>query len=207
MKVGQFALVAASLSLGSCGSVEVPETSYYRLRLPQKASGALVPAGVLAVRDVNLVAGLANDRLMVSDGEVRSRYFHYHRWSGPLDRLLADTLHTGIARSGCFRDVRGDALGPDVDFVLDARVHEFHLAPDEARGWCGHAAVEFRLSTIDGQLVSKRELECRSPASDRTPEAAVLALSASVDGLIDEWLATCEQLQMFDRSPAAKPGR
>ena len=191
--------------LAGCGSVELPETAYYRLRLPPSAGGAALEGGRLGLHEIRVAPDLATDRLMVAHGPVRMRAYHYHQWSASLDRLISDALLTGLSRSGCFEDVFADGFSRDVDYLLDARVQAFHVEVDEG-GWFGVAEFEFRVGTRDGQSLLRRELVSRQPAAAATPEAAVVALSSAVDALIDQLLGACEQQGMFERNPAAVPG-
>ncbi len=194
------------LLLQSCGTVEVPDTTYYRLRLPPAAGGATLQGESIGIGAIRLSADLATDRLMVSEGPVRMHYYHYHQWAGSLDRLIGDALWLGLSRSGCFSDVVADAYSSDVDYVLDVHVHAFHLSVEDD-GWHGHAAIEYRVSTPDGKTVMRREIESREPVAQHDPEGVVLALSIATDSLVDQLLGECERHGLFEREPVATPAR
>lgn len=192
--------------LAACGSVHVPQTSYYRLRLPEPAGGVALPGGRLGIGRTTLAADLAGDQLVVRQGSVMLSHYRFHQWAGSLDAMLADAIIAGLSRSGCFADVFPDAIANEVDYVLDTHVRGFHLVVADG-AWWGEATMEFRLSTPHGTTVFRQERSARNRATSDAPEAVVEALSTSVEALVAGLLGECEQRGLFARSPAAEPPR
>ncbi|MCA8941789.1 MAG: membrane integrity-associated transporter subunit PqiC [Planctomycetes bacterium] len=194
------------LLVAGCGSIHVPQTSFYRLRLPEPTGGVALPGGRLGIGRTTLASDLAGDQLVVRDGAVKLSHYRFHQWAGSLDAMLGDAITAGLSRSGCFEDVFPDAIANEVDYVLDTHVRGFHLVVEDGE-WFGEATMEFRLSTPDGVTLFRQERSARNRAVNGEPEAVVQALSTSVEALVAGLLGECEQRGLFARSPAAEPAR
>lgn len=198
-------LLSCLVLLTGCGSVELPEQRSYRLDLPPPSGGELPRGGVLRVGEVALAADLGGDRLMLAEGPVAVRAYRHHRWAGPLERLVADAVVTGLERARCFRQVKSANARGGEDWLLTARVLEFHQAAHDGV-WAGRATLDLQLVDGAGQLVFQRELSAATPMEGDDPEALVIALSRSVATILDAVVATCDECGVFDRPLDAAPG-
>jgi uncharacterized lipoprotein YmbA len=199
-------LVPVLLLAGACSSVTLPAEQTYRLMLPPPAGGERPLGGVLRVGEIALGADLAGDRLMVAESGVRVTAYRYHRWAGPLERLVADAVVTGLARAHCFRQVKAEASRGGEDYLLTGRVLEFHQAPVGAV-WHGLATLDLQLSDLDGRLLFQREFQASTPLAGEGPDALAEALSRSVGSIVDQIVARCDEADLFERPLDAAPGR
>lgn len=199
------ATTVAALLLCSCGAVELPEQRTFRLHLPLPSGGERPTAGVLRVGEIALAADLQGDRLMVAEGPVQVRSYRHHRWAGPLERLVADAVVTGLSRARCFRQVKDATARGGEDYLLTGRVLEFHQT---ARGgaWFGCATLDVQLVDAEGRLCFQGELSAATPMADGDPESLVIALSRSVEDIVDQIVARCVECGVLDRALDAAPG-
>jgi uncharacterized lipoprotein YmbA len=199
--------VCLCVLLAACGSVAVPEQHYYRLVPPSPAGELLPRAGTLRVANVELAAELSGDRMLVADGPVRVAPFVHHHWAGPLDRLVADALVTGLRRAGWFERVKDLTTGGGEDWLITARVLDFHLAPGSDGEWVGLATIDLELVDQGGTLVFRDEFRRTTPTGGTEPEYVVEALSRSVESIVADFGVRCERAGVFEQSYVASPWR
>jgi uncharacterized lipoprotein YmbA len=188
--VSRAVLLAALSMAGACSSVAMPERATYRLAPPEPAASAVTErgSGVLRVASVELAADLQGDRLMVADGPVRVHGYQFHHWAGPLDRMIADSVVTVLRRSGRFTTVKAETDRGEEDWLLNARVLDFHQAADGDR-WCGLVTLDLQVTDRDGRGVFRGEIRQREPLAVIDPEHLAVALSAATAGALDRFLA------------------
>ncbi len=187
--------VLLALLMG-CGAVEVPEEFAYRLPAPQPRAIDGAVAGVLRVGEIDIVAGLAGDRLLVADEGPRLRAYRHHHWAGPLERMVADSIVTGLVRTRRFREVKSPSASGLEDLVLSGRVLDFHQVR-AADGWRARVTLELRLSRADGMLVFQDELRADTPMPTSEPDALARALGLSMGTLVDDLVGRCERSGLF----------
>ncbi|MGE0142324.1 MAG: ABC-type transport auxiliary lipoprotein family protein [Planctomycetota bacterium] len=196
MKLKAIVLGVVCATLAACGAVTVPEEFTYRLSSPQPdAPGGLV-AGVLRVGDVDVVAELSGDRLVVADDGIRMRSWHHHRWAGPIDRLVGDAVVTGLVRSRRFLDVKSPSASGIEDLQLNVRVLDFHQVASP-QGWRARATVELRLAHSDGRLAFQDEFRADTPLPDGQPATLAQGLGTSIATVVDGFLERCDRVGLF----------
>lgn len=189
--------------LGACGAVEVPEDFTYRLPAPEPQRVAGASAGTLRVAELDVVAELAGDRLLIADEGTRLRAYRHHHWAGPLERMVADAIVTGLVRSRRFAEVKSPSSSGLEELVLVGRVLDFHQVRAED-GWRARATFELRLSREDGTLVFQDELRADTPMSVSDPDTLARALGTSVGTIVDEFVQRCDRAGLF---ATARPPR
>ncbi|MFO1053029.1 MAG: ABC-type transport auxiliary lipoprotein family protein [Planctomycetota bacterium] len=191
--------IAAGLLLSmacGCGAVAVPEDFAYRLPAPQPRDDANFIGGVLRVGDVDVVAELAGDRLLVADAGTRLRAWQHHRWAGPLERMVSDALVTGLARTRRFAEVKSPSASGTEDFVITARVLDFHEVGD-AQGWRARATIELHLVRQDGRLVFQDEFRADTPLASSDPGELACGLGHSIGTILDALIDRCDREGLF----------
>ncbi|MCC6784750.1 MAG: membrane integrity-associated transporter subunit PqiC [Planctomycetes bacterium] len=189
--------------LAACGAVEVPEDFTYRLPAPEPRLVAGASAGTLRVAELDVVAELAGDRLLIADEGTRLRAYRHHHWAGPLERMVADAIVTGLVRSRRFAEVKSPSSSGLEELVLVGRVLDFHQVRAED-GWRARATFELRLSREDGTLVFQDELRADTPMSVSDPDTLARALGTSVGTIVDEFVQRCDRAGLF---ATARPPR
>jgi ABC-type uncharacterized transport system auxiliary subunit len=196
--------LAMALAAGACGSVQVPEEHYYRLVLPQVEPRAQRSPAVLRIEGFELAASLSPDRLLVATAPVQLRAYEFHRWIGPLERLVQDAVREQLTRAGAFTAVKGPEDGPGESLVLTGRIIDFHQVA-MAQTWGGKVTVQLRLSRVeDRQVLFHEEFSATVSMPQAAPMDAVQALSMATDGVVRQFLARCDAVAVF---AAARPGR
>jgi ABC-type uncharacterized transport system auxiliary subunit len=213
-KASVFLALAPVLLAAACGSVKAPEVFEYRLAWPEpQAKAEDERGGCLRVGELQVAASLEGDRLRVATGKVRLQSFEHHRWAAPLDRMVADVLVAGLARTRSFASVLTAADDGREDYVLSGRVLELEQTADPATGeWVGVVTLELRLRDVStGIVVFEDEFRCEQPLQGEGPEALVAALSGAVGTVVDDVVGRCDQEGVFssllERDQLARPGR
>lgn len=191
--------------LGACSSVQVPEQHLYRLRLPDPPRAVETRRCVLRIGPLDLAADLGGDRLVVADGPVKVAHYRNHRWAGPLERLVADALLAGIARSRAFEQVKSDSERGGEDLLLTGRVLDFHQSVRDGR-WVGDVALDVRIAAQDGGSVLHVELRRDAELESAEPEALVLALSSALEQVVDDLLGACVEAGLAAPPAVPRPG-
>jgi len=188
-----------ALCMTSCSSVVVPSERFFRLELPEPATGTGPGAGILRVFDLQLGRALDGDCLMVADG-VRLQPRPLDRWIAPLDRLVTDAFVLGLSRAGVCALVKGAVdPGPET-WSLHGRIVEFA----EVRGAAGpeaRIALELWLEA-GGQMLLRGEFEASEPLPGSGADAAVAALSRGLYDIVGD---VVQRMQADGLFAAARP--
>lgn len=182
--------IATCAVLAACSTVEVPDEHYYRIDPPRPRVADAAPLPGLRVERIAVAPHLRGDRLMVSEGAVLVRPYRFHRWAGPLDKLVEDALVTGFSRSGRFERVAGPADAPlgAAGLLLRGRVLEMQ---QHVTGSSNVARVTLDVELVDrsrGAVVMRREVSRDVEVQEPAPEVVVAALSRALGSVVEEVL-------------------
>jgi len=102
-------------------------TNFYILSTSGNQSAAPGKRQIL-VRNLELADYLKNSQLAQRDGANRITYLANHRWAGPLDKMIADTIAEVITANSAESAAYTLATGKETHY-LDARVLQFDFTP------------------------------------------------------------------------------
>ena len=200
----RLALIVALLCVG-CSTVAIPEENYYRLDLPRLTPMAAASSEILRIEGFELASSLNSDRLLVADNPVQLRAYEFHRWIGPLDRLVQDAVQAGLSRVRAFAEVKGPAEAPGETLYLSGRILDFHQVGEDG-AWAGRVTLELRLAASqDRRVLFQEEFSRTVPMQGATPADAARSLSAGTGRIVEDFLERCDVAGVF--SSAAQPGK
>ena len=180
------AMLAVSLALGGCGL----ETRPYAERrqwpllvrrpqsLPSRRGGP-----VLLVRSFAAGPGLETRGLqsVQPDGSIRTEF--YEEWSVPPSQAVEEAVRGWLAQSNVFSAVLAPGSRLSADLVLEGELDALWTA---AAGHAARAALGVTLVAEGGavaRLVLQRRVEADAALAGATPQDAVMAMTAAVEGL------------------------
>lgn len=165
------ALVAACVLLTGCTLArKTPETRYYLLVVPATTAPAPMPMRVGVCTADEPYAGV---RLAYRSSPYRLGYYTYHRWAGEAPTVVADAIRDHWSSP----DSQADAA----EIVVHVRRLEEIDAPE---GWSGGITLDVTVRSDRTVLLARTYAETE-PATDRTTEAVVAALSRGLGRILD----------------------
>jgi uncharacterized lipoprotein YmbA len=206
MKMKCILLVAAGILSASCGSVELPRESWWRLSVATERQPASMRQGVLRVADLQLGNALSGDCLLVANGPARLDPRPLDRWIAPLDRLVTDALVLSLTRSENFVLVKA-ATDPGVeDLTIRGRIIDFAEHVGEDGSTC--RAVLALWVERDGQVVFQDEFAAAVPVDSGQQgraQGAVVALSTALQQVTGQLLGQMDRAGLLAGMHAAEP--
>jgi uncharacterized lipoprotein YmbA len=193
-------LIAGSLLLAACSSVEVPSERFYRLAPPPVSPPDPQQGGILRVQDLQLQTALDSACLLRLDG-VRLWPSPLARWVAPLDRLVTDALVLGLSRARVCELVKGSADPGDETWSLRGRIVDFVEA---THGQERAAKVALELWLEGGtRVLFHDEFVAEEPIHGVGEDAAVDALSRGLARVVGDIVARMRGQDLFASARAA----
>ena len=188
-----------------CSAVSVPQENYYRLAAVGLPVALAPTKDTLRVEGFELASSLSRDQILVADNSVQLRAYEFHRWISPLNRLIQDTVATGLTRSKTFAQVKGPTDDPGETLALSGRVLEFQQEGESGK-WQARVTIELRLqSAPERRLLLQDEFTAEVPMTESDPAAAVVALSSGVGRVVSSFLERCREAGLI--AVAAGPSK
>jgi cholesterol transport system auxiliary component len=180
------ALLALPLVLAGCGLETRPyaERRQWPLlvrrpqEIPPRTGGPL-----LLVRSFAAGPGLEARGLQYvqPDGSIRTEF--YEEWSVPPAQAVEEAVRLWLAQSGVFSAVLAPGSRLPADLVLEGELDVLWTVPAEH---AARAALGVTLVAEGGavpRLVLQRRVEAEAALAGATPQDAVMAMTAAVEGL------------------------
>ena len=180
-----------SAMLVSCGGT--PKTFYYSLSydMPENTSGT-IPV-TIGVKKFEADIVYSGDRIVYRDSPYELQYYHYRRWAAAPRKIVNDQVLKQMQASGAFESVVGLPSTAQPDYILQAKVNALEEW-DEANAWYGNVTIAFELMDVSSRkLVWRKEINERTPASEREPLAVVKAISESLKNVVDSAITDMSQ--------------
>lgn len=112
-------IVLIAGSLGGCGSVHGPATTYYKLEIPPVPSPAGQPAPAsLRIEPFRTADMLRQDRIVYRPSPVEVGFYDYHRWAEPPNDAVTKALADQLSKRKVFQSVAISGNGQKADFVM-----------------------------------------------------------------------------------------
>ena len=179
--------------LCACGSVTIPEETFYRIELPRPELAAFTDLMILRVQNIQLGGALQGDRLMVASEPFHLQPYDLHRWAGPLDQILLDAVLSGLERSRAFTQVKAPWEAGREDLLLNGRVLDFHAVTENGAPF-GRVTLDLKITrSADGKALWQKELTRSDPAQSAAPSAIVAALSHAMGQVVGDVLIGCRE--------------
>ena len=201
--IGALILAAA---LGCGGSP--PQTRHYQLAPP---SGEQAPATAdgpsLAIEPLEVDAAYDEDRIVYRSSPVQIDYYHYHRWTSPPGRMLADHLRQAYRRTGRFRQVTAE-ITPETDVIVSGRVAAIEEVDVSADRWVARIQLELRATDARSrEVLWSREITQVEPMREQTPAGLARALTRALARVVAETSGdiAAVELQSTPGSGSASP--
>jgi ABC-type uncharacterized transport system auxiliary subunit len=168
--------------LAACGG-KVPETRYYQLASPAKAS-ASDHGAVVVLEPLAADAAYDDERMVYRTSPFRLDYYDYHRWAAAPGTMVSDYLANALAATGRFRALPRE-LTDDAPVILGGRVRALEEIDQSKTRWLGHVALTLVLTDAHtGAVVWTRDFDEREPLAAQTPEGLAAALSAAMGRIV-----------------------
>lgn len=196
MRLAAKALLLASLLLGGCESVPVPEVTWYRLPdpvlPPARAVRFEVPVDVAIFSADGIYADQALIYAIDKDGHAL-RAYHYRQWSDPPARMLQRRL---------IRVLRQIDAAPQVSDRLPASANALRISAviqrferiEDAGVWHVDVALQMRVERA-GEVLSEEIYSARIPAPDAEIPASVAAYGQALDQIYAAFVAKLTSLR------------
>jgi ABC-type uncharacterized transport system auxiliary subunit len=183
--VTRLVLLCLTAALGCAASP--PQTRHYQLAPP---SGEPAPASAngpsLAIEPLEVDAAYDEDRIVYRSSPVQIDYYHYHRWTSPPGRMLADHLRQAYRRTGRFRQVTAE-ITPETDVIVGGRVAAIEEVDVSADRWVARIQLELRATDARSrEVLWSREITQVEPMREQSPAGLARALTRALARVVAE---------------------
>jgi ABC-type uncharacterized transport system auxiliary subunit len=180
-------VIGALVLAATLGCASPPQTRHYQLAPP---SGEPAPASAdgpsLAIEPLEVDAAYDEDRIVYRSSPVQIDYYHYHRWTSPPGRMLADHLRQAYRSSGRFREVTAE-ITPETDVIVSGRVVAIEEVDVSADRWVARIQLELRATDARSrEVLWSREITQVEPMREQSPAGLARALTRALARVVAE---------------------
>jgi len=172
------------IALAGAGvTCSIPRIHYYTLEVPHVSSQA-APENSYHVTIQRFSADqiLRDERILYREGPHEVSFYEYHRWASPPAELVTSYFIHRLRDSGTYARVSSYKDGPQADFILQGRLHNFEEV-DRGKETLASVALEIELlEAKTRQPIWRNEADCTRPLPGRD----MAGLVDGIYGCLDE---------------------
>lgn len=168
----------AVLLVAAACSNKVPDTRYYQLAGPSKAT--MRGTAVLVLESFDTDTAYDDERIVYRTNPYRLDYYQYHRWSSSPGVLVGNFFEQALEHSGRFRAVVREPTA-DAAVALRGRVVAIEEVDRSRTHWVGRIVLELEVTDArTGESLWHEQFEEHEPMPLQHPEGLARALSTAM---------------------------
>lgn len=194
LALGLAGLLTACSTLGVISEVTTPPTAY-EIRAPLEVPDRRARPLDLIVEVPETSGAIATDLILIRPSPVEVSYLPGAQWTEEAPQMLQTALVEGLERTGAFRYVGRQPLGPGGDFALVWTIGDFHAAVSPVDG-TAEVLIRTTIRIVreeDIAVTGTRTFTATAPAAGIDNAQIVAAYDAAgreVLGAAIDWIVT-----------------